>query len=132
MTAIADAAIPYRASSLALTLGILITAASCLVALASWFNWKNYFPDGHQDRSVAAIALAFTFGTAFMGTTWIEPTASLSTNLIDVVQNVLIALTLLSAVSVATIYWFNRPQFLVPARYRNDRGRWAERVRHGR
>ncbi len=76
--------------------------------------------------------MAFTFGAAFMGTTWIEPTASLSTSLIDVVQKVLIALTLLSAVSVATIYWFNRPQVLVSARYRNDRGRWAERARHGR
>lgn len=132
MTAIADAAIPDRASGLVLTLGLLMTAASCLVALASWFNWKNYFPDGHQDRCVAAIALMFTFGTAFLGTTWIEPTASLSTNLIDAVQNVLIVLTLLSAALVATIYWFNRPQFLVPARYRNDRGRWAERARHGR
>ncbi|WP_018220867.1 hypothetical protein [Salinispora pacifica] len=132
MTAIADAAIPYRASGLALTLGLIVTVASWFVALASWFNWKDYIAGGHEDRSVAAIALAITFGTAFMGTTWIEPTASLSTTLIDAVQKVLVALTLLSAVLVATIYWFNRPQLLVPARYRNDRGRWAERARHGR
>lgn len=132
MTVIADTATTYRASSLALTLGLLIAAGSWFVALASWFNWKNYFAGGHEGRSVAAIALAFTLGAAFMGTTWIEPTASLSTNLIDVVQNVLVALILLSVVSVATIYWFNRPQFLVPGRYRNHRGRWAERAWRGR
>lgn len=56
MTAIADVAIPYRASGLALTLGLIVTVASWFVALALWFNWMNYFAGGHEDRSVAAIA----------------------------------------------------------------------------
>lgn len=43
--------------------------------------------------------------------------------LVDVIQKGFVALTLLSALSAVTIYWFNRPRFLVPARYRNDRGR---------
>lgn len=54
----------HEVVSLALTLGLLFTAALWLVALASWFNWKNYFAGGHEGGSVAAIALAFTLGAA--------------------------------------------------------------------
>lgn len=119
---------------LALVLGLIaVVIVIWLVTVAWWFNWRTFFPDGDESRVILATTLGFTFGVAFLGTTWIEPSKNSSANLVDVIQKGLVVLTLVSALSAATIYWFNRPRFLVPSRYRNDRGRWADRaVRRGR
>jgi len=54
---------------------------------------------------------------------------NLRTGLKHRVQIAFLLLTLATFALCLTMFWFNRPRFLVPARYRDTIGRWEERRR---
>ena len=75
------------------------------------------------------MAAAFTSGTGLLASERLDDGSPGWHGLVVGLQSTLLLLTLILIVLCVTTFWFNRPRFLVPARYRDAIGRLEERRR---
>ena len=117
-----------EARVIVLICGVVMSTAGWAIVPSWWTGRGSYSSDDHMARTLLSNVLAFTFGTLFLASEWLEaPRGSSAESVLQAAQVSLMALTLVFAATSFTVVWLNRPRLLVPRRYRQSQGRWQER-----